>query len=160
MSATSEVSDSAPTQWANSPFPISPFILIIYSFPFSPTSALNTGHYTAYSKHPTTIASGNQRGSCPHQRSWETMGYFLQDTHCWQSNFKWLTHNEVPFVWLDLPPCALCDRIFCWVPHSMHSKQPKTIMHGNQRGSSPHQRSRETMVTMTLLAARYTLWAV
>ena len=64
MSATLEVSNIAPTQWANSPFLLSPLILLLNSssqpgpllFPSSssPTSALNTGHYTAYSKHPTT----------------------------------------------------------------------------------------------------------
>ena len=63
VSATLEVSDSAPTQWANSAFPLSPLILILYSFPSAHTTALNTGQYTAYSKHPTTIARGNQRGS-------------------------------------------------------------------------------------------------
>ena len=42
MSATSEVSDSAPTQWANSPFPLSPLILIIYSFPSSPLTQVTT----------------------------------------------------------------------------------------------------------------------
>ena len=78
MSATLEVCDSAPTphtvlpgEWlqysfisfllSSSPLLSSPLLsspLLLLSYPllssFSPTLALNTGHYTAYSKHPAT----------------------------------------------------------------------------------------------------------
>ena len=71
MSATLEVCDSAPTphtvlpgEWLQYSF-TSPLLLAspllsssLLSYPllssFSPTLALNTGHYTAYSKHPAT----------------------------------------------------------------------------------------------------------
>ena len=43
------------------------------------------------------------------ERQWLLWHYLLQDTHCGQSNFKRSTHL---FIWLDLSPCALFDRIF------------------------------------------------
>ena len=79
-------------------------------------AVLNTGHYIAYSKHPTTIVRGTREAAAltrRAERQWLLLCYLLQDTHCGQSNFKRSTHL---FIWLDLPPRALCDGIFYWGP--------------------------------------------
>ena len=92
-------------------------------------AVLNTGHYIAYSKHPTTIVRGTREAAAltrRAERQWLLLCYLLQDTHCGQSNFKRSTHNEVRFclAWL----ATMCTLWWDFLLRTIKDWGPRLLM--------------------------------